>query len=210
MTFPSWFRRLAAIGLLAGAVITTMVADVQLRYRHAIFSIHGDAISEAAQADAAIVLGASVRSDKTPSAALRDRLETAAAIYRRNAVKTLFVTGDDGRYHVDEMSVMVPYLVQQGIPETAMPVDGQGYRTYESCKHAAARGIRTAIVVTQRFHLGRALYLCNRLGVQAVGVDAGEDRTSNYEDINYFWIREVFASVKAWWDVNVLPPKPPV
>ncbi len=158
-------------------------------------------------ADAIMVLGASVKSDGTPSDALRDRLMTGLDLYKAGKAPEILITGDDGGFRADEIDVMRRFLVDQGVPSSTVRVDGEGYRTYESCKRAKEEGIRRVIVVTQRFHLARALYLCNRLGVDAQGVIA--DRQT-YVRIVYFWTRDLLSSAKAWWDVNVLPPKSPV
>lgn len=200
--------RLRQFGIAFGAIaiaLLAMLADVQLRY---VSKIHDAAnISQISHDDAAIVLGASVNRDGTPSDALRDRLNEGIALYDAKVVDRIFVTGDDGEYHANEIDVMKPYLLSHGIPEDKLVIDGRGFRTYESCKHAAEAGIKTAIVVTQRFHMGRALYLCNRLGVHAAGVTSN---LSSYDKNAIFWGRDLLASIKAWWDVNVIAPKSPV
>ncbi len=184
-------------------VLTFMFADVQLRYASRIRS-H---LSELPHAPIAIVLGASVKRDGSPSSALRDRMDTGIELFKKETVDRLLLTGDDGAYHVDEMSVMTRYVRDRGIPDNRVLVDGHGYRTYESCKHAKNElGTSRAIIVTQRFHLGRALYICRRLGIDLDGVVA--DRT-RYDKIVIFWLREIPASIKAWWDVNVRAPNPP-
>ncbi len=197
-------------GLIIGTIflaLTFMLADVQFRYASRI--VDGstfDASRSTLHASAAIVLGASVNRDGTPSDALRDRLNEGVALYDAKAVDRIFVTGDDGDYHADEIDVMKSFLIQRGIPADKLAIDGKGFRTYESCKHAAEAGIKTAIVVTQRFHMGRALYLCNRMGVDATGVTSD---LSSYDKNWLFWARDLLASVEAWWDVNVMAPKPP-
>ena len=156
----------------------------------------------------AIVLGASVKQDGTPSDALYDRIATAVELYEDHLVDKLLMTGDDGKFHVDEVAIMKRTAIELGVPEDAIDVDGHGYRTYESCKRAYQEfGITDAVIVTQRFHLGRALYLCGQFGIQVQGKAA--DRQS-YQRIVYFWARDFAASFKAWWDVNVQEPKPPV
>lgn len=192
-------------GVLCAAVFA-MIADVQLRYIDKIFSLDTSPWPQRDSSHFGIVLGASVRSDGTPSPALQDRLDTAAWLHDHGFVGKILLTGDDGAYHANEIDVMKSYVVTQHVPETEILTDGKGYRTYESCKHAKEQGITPAIIVTNRFHLGRALYLCNRMGVDALGV--ADDR--DYTDITFFWARDLLASVKAWWDINVWPPKPPV
>lgn len=156
---------------------------------------------------AAVVLGASVNRDGTPSDALRDRLDVAAELYRRHAVSLVVLTGDDGKYHEDEIDAMKSYITAHGVAAEDLLVDGTGYRTYESCKHLPAMGITNAVLVTQRFHMARALYLCNALGVRSTGVTSDLE---NYQNIIWLWTRDLLSSWKAWFDVNIWPPKPPV
>lgn len=156
----------------------------------------------------AIVLGASVKTDGTASDALFDRVVVAATLYREGKVEKLLMTGDDGEFHVNEVATMKRLAIAQGVPEEQIMIDGHGYRTYESCKRASQTfGIKEAIIVTQRFHLGRALYLCHAFGMNVQGVSA--DR-QHYVRIFYFTIRDLLASAKAWWDIHVEPPDPPV
>lgn len=191
---------IACAASIAAAV--SAAAEVQLSH---LDKIVGDQ-ARLPESEAVMVLGASVKSDGTPSDALADRLRTAFELYRQDKAKTILLTGDDGAYHADEIAVMRPYLTGLGVAAADIREDGHGYRTYESCKNAAASGIKKLTVVTQRFHLSRALYLCNRMGIDAYGVAA--DRRP-YQDIVYFWARDLAASLKAWWDVNVWPPQPP-
>lgn len=205
---PPRLRKLGIAAAVIAVALLAMLADVQLRYASRI--IDGSTFNaprSTLHASAAIVLGASINRDGTPSDALRDRLEEGIALYGAKTVDHVFVTGDDGEYHADEIDVMKPFLLQHGIPEEKLAIDGKGFRTYESCKHAAEAGIKTAIVVTQRFHMGRALYLCNRMGIDATGVTSD---LSSYEKNALFWARDLLASIEAWWDVNVIAPKPPV
>ncbi|MEO5927309.1 MAG: ElyC/SanA/YdcF family protein [Patescibacteria group bacterium] len=148
----------------------------------------------------AIILGASVLPDGRPSDALRDRLLVGEALYREGKVEKLLVTGDDGGFRSDEVDSMKAYLLSEGVPEDAITVDGKGYRTYESCKRAHEEfHIDRAIVITQRFHMGRALYLCNELGVESKGMTADLE---HYTKIKFFWARDLAASVLASWDIN--------
>lgn len=178
--------------------------DVQLRY---IQKISTD-IENVQPAPVAIVLGAGISPSGKPSDALRDRLLVGAALYKSGLVEHILVTGDDGGFHADEVRAMRAFLIENGIPPKDIQKDERGYRTYESCKRAAAVfGIRRAIVVTQRFHLGRALYLCNQLGMNATGLTS--DLTT-YRRIVYFTLRDMVASLFAWWDINVRTPESPV
>jgi SanA protein len=195
------------IGILAAmgaAVLVISVSVVQLLYASRIQSD----VSRVRRAPVAIVLGASVKRDQTPSDALRDRILGAVDLYERGIVKRILMTGDDGAFHIDEISVMVKTATEAGVPREDIWTDGHGYRTYESCKRAIEQyHVTNAVVVTQRFHMARALFLCNQLGIDASGYLA--DRRS-YERGAFFWIRDLASSVKAFWDVYVDEPLPPV
>lgn len=156
----------------------------------------------------AIVLGASINKDGTPSDALMDRLKTGADLYRYGLVQSILVTGDDGKFHSDEVSVMKKTMITLGVPEKLVYTDPHGYRTYESCKRAIqVYHVSNAIIVTQRFHLPRALFLCNELGLESTGVSADLQK---YQKANYFAFREFFASIKAFIDIFILNPASPV
>lgn len=193
---------LAVLGL--GVILTIgIIIDVRLSYRHLIYKA-ADVPSE----PVVIILGASLKPDGTPSDALTDRLQVGYDLYSEYKGKLILVTGDDGRFKSNEVAVMRAMLEQAGVPKTNILVDGQGYRTYESCAHAKNQfNITQAIIVTQNFHLPRALYLCNQLGVQSVGVSAD---LHSYRDIVWMTIRDWLASFKAWIDINIWTPKPPV
>lgn len=201
MNMRRLLTRLSAGLAIIGALL---FATIQLRYASRIQTNNG----ELPRMPFAIVLGASVKKDGSPSSALRDRMDTGIELFKKGIVDRLLLTGDDGAYHVDEMSVMTTYVHDRGVPDDRVVVDGHGYRTYESCKRAKnVYQISRAIVVTQRFHLGRALYLCNHLGVNTEGMVADH---ATYDKIIFFWLREIPASWKAWWDVNVRAPTSPI
>src|SRR4030066_37932 len=103
---------------------------------------------------------------------------------------------------------MLDYALSPGVPENAIVLDYAGRRTYDTCFRAhAIFGIRQAILVTQSFHLPRALYTCNKLGVKAVGVPA--DRRIYRSFALFFWnLREVPATMVALWEVHVSRPRP--
>jgi vancomycin permeability regulator SanA len=198
-----YLHPLALASLTIALACTSIIAQMRIGYGTKIVDL-----IDAHRAPFGIVLGASVKRDGTPSDALRDRLLVAARLYKAGKVTRLLVTGDDGKFHVDEVSSMKRILMAEGVPTEDILVDGHGYRTYESCKRAVQRfGIKQGIIVTQRFHLPRALYLCAQLGMDVQGV-ASDLQT--YQRILFFTLRDFGASFKAWWDVNVSPPHPPV
>lgn len=200
-------RALKALGWLAIFVVTFVIGVIGYVQFSETEKIAPDRPSLRA-VEYAIVLGASVKQDGTPSDALHDRVMEAVDAYKEAKVKKLLMTGDDGKFHVNEVETMARIAMEAGVTSTDVLVDGQGYRTYESCKRASeVFGIREAVVVTQRFHLGRALFLCEHFGIKGQGLPA--DRQS-YQRIVFFWMRDLVASFKAWWDVYVWAPESPV
>lgn len=129
--------------------------------------------------DCIFVLGCGVHEDGTPSAMLADRLDTAAMLYHMGASSFILVSGDNGRVDYDEVTVMQNYLIEKGIPEEAVYKDHAGFSTYESVYRAKAIfKVEKMIIVTQGYHLYRALYLANDRGITAVGV--ASDQNSYY------------------------------
>lgn len=198
------FKSILIIGVAVGAIAALIVAQVQFEKIDAI-AASPDMLQPA---PVAIVLGASVKLDGTPSDALYDRVITAIDLYHAGKAGKLLMTGDDGEFHVNEVEAMARIARESGIPEEDILIDGHGYRTYESCKRAVqVYDVRSAIIVTQRFHLGRALYLCDHFDMQVQGLPA--DRRP-YKDIIMFTLRDLAASLKAWWDLNIVEPASPV
>jgi SanA protein len=156
----------------------------------------------------AIVFGAGLRRDGMPTAVLRDRVETAAQLYLDGKVKKLLMSGDNRFVDYNEPEAMRQYAINLGVPDEAMILDYAGRRTYDTCYRAQAIfGVGSAILVTQKFHMARALFTCNALGLEAVGVEA-----NNYYYLKrsrlYWNMREQFATVGAFWDVYLKKPVP--
>lgn len=148
----------------------------------------------------AIVLGASVHRKGTPSDMLRDRLDTALELYRTGKVRKLLLTGDHGRRGYDEVTVMRKHVLARGARPQDVFLDHAGFTTYESMARARALfGVDSAIVVTQAFHLPRAVYLARGLGIPAVGVEADRHR---YRTNVQLAVREALARVKAFLDLQ--------
>lgn len=152
-------------------------------------------------AQAALVLGALVFPDGRPSEMLADRLATALDLYRSGKVKKILVSGDHGRADYDEVNAMRRYLEAQGVPAEDIFMDHAGFDTYNSLYRARdVFEVRRVIIVTQAFHLPRALYIARGLGVEAQGVSA--DRHV-YPREAYYEVREMGARLKAWAMVAV-------
>lgn len=165
-------------------------------------------VETAPPARVAIVLGAGLRSDGTPTAVLKDRVKTAVQLYQQGKVDKLLMSGDNRFVNYNEPEGMRQYALTLGVPDEDIALDYAGRRTYDTCYRARAIfQVESAIVVTQRFHLARALFLCNAFGVDANGVEAN---TAYFRKISrLIWnIRELFATAQAVWDVYVAQPLP--
>ncbi len=157
----------------------------------------------------AIVFGAGVWADGTPTPMLADRISAAAELYRLGRVQKLLMTGDNSTTYYDEVTAMKRYAIDLGVPDAAITLDYAGFSTYESCYRARdIFGIKKAVLVTQRFHLPRAVYTCRQLGVDAVGLATPDWEIYGHKRIYYYTLREMLASVKALLEVHVLRPLP--
>jgi SanA protein len=155
---------------------------------------------------AAIVFGAGYTPDGHLSDALADRMETAIELYVEGKVNKLLLTGDNRFAHYNEPAAMARYARARGVPPEDLVLDYAGRRTYDSCYRAEAIfGLKEAVLVTQAFHLPRALYTCDRLGLEVVGVVADRHR---YIRTPWYQLRELFALSRAWLDLNLLRPLP--
>lgn len=123
--------------------------------------------------DCILVLGAGVRADGSPSAMLADRLEVGIELYFANASDRLLMSGDHMRADYDEVGVMKQYATDSGVPSNIIFLDHAGLSTYESMWRAKELyGAERVLIVTQKYHLYRALYVAQELGLDAYGVSA--------------------------------------
>ncbi len=156
----------------------------------------------------AIVFGAGLRRDGQPTIVLRDRVAMAAQLYTAGKVKKILMSGDNRFIDYNEPQAMREYAWSLGVPDEDIVLDFAGRSTYETCYRAKAIfGLEEAILVTQRFHLPRALYTCHTLGLRAVGVTA--DWHSYRRNAILFWqFRELFATLNAFWNLHFRRPLP--
>ncbi len=161
---------------------------------------------EVPEHNVAIVLGAGVKPDGTPSDILKDRLIVAAKLYEKNKVNKILVSGDNRWHHYNEPKVMKEYLVTElGVLEGNVLEDFAGRRTYDTCiRSKELWNVNRAILVTQEFHLYRSLYVCEELGIDVVGVSATRHI---YVGEIYFKSREILAIHKSVLDLSVKRPR---
>lgn len=163
---------------------------------------------DAPQKRLAIVFGAGLRRDGTPTAILRDRVETAADLFFTGKVEKLLMSGDNRFLEYNEPESMRQYALSLDVPDEAIAMDYAGRRTYDTCYRAKEIfAVDDVLLVTQKFHLPRALFLCNALGLEAAGVEANTRRFWSVSLL--IWnTRELLATAGAFLDVFVTKPQP--
>lgn len=156
--------------------------------------ISPDKINEIGEADCIIILGCQVFSDGTLSAMLHDRVMRGIELYESKAAPKLIVSGDHGRKEYDEVNAMKKYAIDAGIPSENIFMDHAGFSTYESMYRAKEIfRAEKIIVVTQEYHLYRALYIAQKLGMEAYGVSSDY---RPYYGQTYREVREILARCK--------------
>lgn len=174
---------------LAVALVLALSHHVQASYSHRIVPL-----AQAPHAPLALVFGAGLAPGAVPSPVLAQRLDAALALWRAGKVDAVLVSGDNSdRFH-DETQAMRRYLVARGLPPEAVLGDTSGLSTYDSCVRAhTVFGAKQAVLVTQRFHLTRALFIANSVGLDAWGVAADEGQPSTRR----YLVRETLSRVLA-------------
>ncbi len=154
--------------------------------------------------EVAIVFGAGVKDDGTPSDALKDRLIVAAELYNAGKIEKILVSGDNTSEDYNEPDAMSAYLIQLGVPAENISADYAGRRTYDTCMRAKnIWSINEALLITQDFHLPRALFTCNAVGIESFGISAS---LQPYVLEDYYRFREWFATIEAILDVYLIKP----
>ena len=195
-----WLRRSGVVAALA-ALLLGATDVVAVSWLDAESADHIFSESAVPAAPVGLVLGAQVEADGSPSVFLTARLELARRLFQSGKVRVLLLSGDHMNWDYDEPEAMRRWLVAHGVPNQALVLDYAGFDTYDSCARAVrVFGVHQAIVVTQTFHLPRAVTLCRRLGLDASGV--GDDSVRQFRGP---WlqgsVREYGASLKAVYDV---------
>lgn len=199
-----WVLGLGALTFLLVAALPFLWQEwINARYAPSIYGV-----ASAPSRHVGIVFGARVYPNGRLSGMLRDRVETGVALYQAGKVQKLLMTGANNNADYDEPDAMKAYAVGLGVPAADIHVDYGGRRTYDSCYRARAIfQVDSAILVTQAFHLPRALYLCEQLGLPAAGVAADMSR---YDPRSVAWseTREIPALLFALVDVLRRQPPP--
>lgn len=196
------------VAALAGLGLLVLIVPRLIMTFQSMSHIHS--VENAPAERAAIVFGAGLSRSGRPTPILRDRVETAAKLYLAGKVQKLVMSGGNRAYARSEPEAMRDYAISLGVPAEAIVLDHGGERTYDTCYRAKAIfGLDSALLVTQGFHLPRALFVCNALGLKAEGVVAGNRRY--WPLMSFIWnVREQFATVGALVDLYVSRPVPPL
>ena len=162
--------------------------------------------AEAPLAQTAIILGARVYTNGNPSPMLADRLNVGIELYKTGKVKKLLLSGDHGRKEYDEVNAMLRYVIDHGIPEADVFTDHAGFNTYDTMYRARdVFLVESALIVTQDFHLSRAVYIARALGLEATGISAD---LQVYAYTRQVTLRDWLARVKAFFVLHISKPEP--
>ena len=143
--------------------------------------------------DCIIILGAGIWGDK-PSPMLEDRLLEGISLYENNVSTKIIMSGDHGREEYDEVNIMKKFAIEKGVPSEDIFMDHAGFSSYESIYRAKEIfGANKIVIVTQKYHLYRALYIANHLGIEAYGIGADPRQ---YVGATYRELREILARNK--------------
>lgn len=162
-----------------------------------------DTLPKNDKCDCILILGCGVRSDGTPSNMLEDRLKEGIALYKNGAAPKIIVSGDHGRKDYDEVNVMKKYAEAEGVPSEDIFMDHAGFSTYDSIYRAKEIfKAENIVIVTQKFHIYRALYIAEALGIEAVGVNSDP---RSYRGHQYNELREMAARSKEFIMCKIKP-----
>lgn len=180
-------------------LLILIIANSVVNYKSKGF-IYND-ITDVPKCYTAIVLGAKVKKNGTPSDYLKDRLDMAIELYNNDKITRFLLSGDHGQTTYDEVNNMKAYLITHGINTENIFLDHAGFDTYNTMVRAKEIfQVEDAIIVTQEFHLARSVYIARSKGIKAYGIKADN---RHYAALRSLKIREVFARVKAFMEVTI-------
>jgi SanA protein len=194
-------------------IVVLLITALSLLYVHGEVHVYDDRIltdmrslntRDWAAPRVAVVFGASVYGNGDLSPILADRVNTAIELYGAHKVDRILVSGDARHRSYNEPKAMYDYLISHDVAPKDVIVDTSGRSTYETCLRAKeVFGLKRAVLVSQGFHLSRALYIANELGLDAVGM-AGDMKTE--QEIDYQGMREWAAELKAYLNLHFITP----
>lgn len=195
---------LGVLALAAVCLVAVFAIDAHVRSSAESRIVTADETARLDGIDCIVVLGCGVRPDGQPSDMLADRITQGVALYEKGASPKLLMSGDHGRSDYDEVNTMRNVAVEAGVPADDVFMDHAGFSTYESMYRARdVFGAKRIVIVSQRYHLYRALYVAERLGLDAYGVSADLRPYAGQETRE---VREILARVKDFLTAIVQPP----
>lgn len=195
------FGSIFAAAVAAFFIINSIVIGDASEYVYGI-----EDIGSLEKADCVLALGALVYSEDRLSLVLKDRVDYAIEIYKAGKADRLLFSGDHGQTDYDEVNAMMDYAISKGVPKEHIFLDHAGFSTYESMYRARdVFCVKSVIIVTQKFHVSRAVYIARALGLDAVGVNS-DPRVYTTAAVDA--VRESLARVKDFFSVNVFLPEP--
>ena len=144
--------------------------------------------------DCLLVLGAGIINNERPTLMLKDRLDKSIELYKKGISKKIIMSGDHSKQNHDEVGIMKNYAIERGVPSEDIFMDHAGFCTYDSIYRAKEIfEVRKMIIVTQKYHLYRSIYIANKLGIESLGIKSD---ARVYTKMPYHLIREILARCK--------------
>ena len=206
MRIPAWMRmprsRRERRRLLRVLVLACLLALLPATWLQASAAGRVRTLTDVPAAPVAVVFGAGLWNGE-PSPYLAHRLDAAAELYAAGKVRVILVTGDNSRKDYNEPGAMLSYLERHGVPGAQVVLDYAGFDTWDSCTRAKRIfGVHRAVLVSQAFHIRRALALCSAAGITSYGVGVDEKH-----DLTWYYggTREIAGSLKAAFDAAFTP-----
>lgn len=195
---------LLALCILAMVGIASLWGiNAYIKYSTEPLILTAEEAAELPDIDCILILGCKVRSNGQPSPMLKDRLDRGIELYRAGASPIILMSGDNGSKTYDEVSAMESYTLEEGIPQNAIFKDHAGFSTYESMYRAKAIfGAERILIVTQKYHLYRSLYIADRLGLKAWGTASDHQQFAGQTSRD---LREILARAKDFFKVMIRP-----
>jgi SanA protein len=148
--------------------------------------------------DVGIIFGAGINGNQ-PSKYLKDRLDMGILLYKMNRINKILLSGDNGQNEYDELSVMKNYCYKHGVDTTKIFLDYAGFDTYSTMYRAKHLfNVKRVTLITQEFHLNRAIYIGHKLGIKSVGCPADKGKYTGHDYVKF---REYLSTTKAYFDV---------
>lgn len=190
-----YFKKIFILGVLSLGFVAMVYFYVKSTTKAFIYI----SAKEIPKHEVGIIFGAGINGDQ-PSTYLQDRLDAGILLYKTKKIDKILLSGDNGRDEYDELTVMKKYCFDNGVDTTKIFVDYAGFDTYSTMYRAREIfKVDQAILITQEYHLNRAIYLGNQLGVKSIGFSANKMLYGNY---SYVRFREFFSIFKSVLDVK--------